>query len=429
MKDYYEILQVSPNAEPEVIASAYRRLARKYHPDAYAGPDATERMRELNEAYEVLSDLARRAEYDRARRYEKQEARRAERETPPRPPPREQQPTPAQTAKPPAAKPARRRRILVVAGLAGLVALGVWIAGWIVVDIVGEDEDSSSRESVGQFEVMGSAMEPSFPDGALVDVVQYGAGDPERGDVVVFESPKYADTYFMKRIIGLPGDKAEIRDGVVYVNDDPLDEPYTTGPAPCPCGPWYIEEGQYFVLGDNRSNSADSRAFGLVPEANILGRVKGDAHRPIILRPMASPAPATATAPPFLHPNPQSLEQATVEEVIDGDTIDVLIDGQLQRVRYYGIDAPEEGEKCYEEATKRNRELVGTSVRLEADARNEDNDGRLLRYVFNNDGISVDAALVNEGLAKAWREDGRYLARLTTLEIYAHEHGIGCLWR
>ena len=148
--------------------------------------------------------------------------------------------------------------------------------------------------------------------------------------------------------------------------------------------------------------------------------------------PLDSPTPLlqtpTPTPPPFIHPNPQSLEQATVENVIDGDTIDVLIGGERQRVRYYGIDAPEEGDNCYEEATERNRELLGTTVRLEADARNEDKYGRLLRYVFTNDGTSVDAALVSEGLAKAWREDGRYLARLTTLEIYAHEHGIGCLW-
>jgi len=148
--------------------------------------------------------------------------------------------------------------------------------------------------------------------------------------------------------------------------------------------------------------------------------------------PLDSPTPLlqtpTPTPPPFIHPNPQSLEQATVENVIDGDTIEVLIGGELQRVRYYGIDAPEEGEECYEEATERNRELVGTTVRLEPDARNEDKYARLLRYVFTNDGTSVDAALVSEGLAKAWREDGRYLARLTTMEIYAHEHGIGCLW-
>jgi len=150
--------------------------------------------------------------------------------------------------------------------------------------------------------------------------------------------------------------------------------------------------------------------------------------------PFASPTPSletpapTTTPPPFLHPNPQSLEQATVVEVIDGDTIDVLIGRKRQPVRYYGIDAPEEGEKCYQEATERNRELVGTTVRLEADARNEDEHGRLLRYIFTTEGVSVDAVLVSEGLAKAWREDGRYVGRLTILETHAREQGIGCLW-
>lgn len=146
MKDYYEILQVSPNAEPEVIASAYRRLARKYHPDAYAGPDATERMRELNEAYEVLSDPARRAEYDRARGYERQEARRAERETPPGP-----QGAPAEPARTPTAEPARRRPILVVLGLLGLAALGTSLAigVWIGVDQAGNGDDTSSRGTTG----------------------------------------------------------------------------------------------------------------------------------------------------------------------------------------------------------------------------------------------------------------------------------------
>jgi curved DNA-binding protein len=67
VKDYYHTLQVSLDAEREVIDAAYRRLARKYHPDVYTEPDAAERMRELNEAYEVLGDPRKRAEYDRAR--------------------------------------------------------------------------------------------------------------------------------------------------------------------------------------------------------------------------------------------------------------------------------------------------------------------------------------------------------------------------
>ncbi|MGQ9572764.1 MAG: thermonuclease family protein [Dehalococcoidia bacterium] len=151
--------------------------------------------------------------------------------------------------------------------------------------------------------------------------------------------------------------------------------------------------------------------------------------------PFDSPTPPlqtatpVATPPPFLHPDPQLLEQATVVRIIDGDTIDVRIGGKQERVRYYGIDAPEKGERCYEEATERNRELVGTTVRLEADARNEDEHGHLLRYVFTDDGLSVDAALVSEGLATVAPRDGRYLARLSTLETHAQQEGIGCLWR
>lgn len=68
--DYYKILQVDPLAEEEVVEAAYRRLARKYHPDVYAGPDAAERMRELNLAYGVIGDAARRSAYDHARQRE-----------------------------------------------------------------------------------------------------------------------------------------------------------------------------------------------------------------------------------------------------------------------------------------------------------------------------------------------------------------------
>ena len=69
-KDYYAILQVHPRAEPEVIEAAYRRLSRKYHPDVSGQADAGQRMRELNEAFQVLSDPARRRAYDRHRSFD-----------------------------------------------------------------------------------------------------------------------------------------------------------------------------------------------------------------------------------------------------------------------------------------------------------------------------------------------------------------------
>lgn len=96
--DFYEILQVSPNAEPEVIESAYRRLARKYHPDVNPSPDAEARMKEINEAYEILSDPQKRAMYDaqrgfvRTTRYQYPPSPRAAR--PSYQPPKEPQPSP-----------------------------------------------------------------------------------------------------------------------------------------------------------------------------------------------------------------------------------------------------------------------------------------------------------------------------------------------
>ena len=145
--------------------------------------------------------------------------------------------------------------------------------------------------------------------------------------------------------------------------------------------------------------------------------------------PTPSAATATATPPPFVRPNPASLQQASLVRVIDGDTIDVTIDGEERRVRYYGIEAPENGKQCFEDAKARNSELLGTTVRLEPDARDQDEHGRLLRYVFNEDGLSIEAVLISEGLAKAWREDGMYEDRFTIMETEAREGDIGCLWK
>jgi signal peptidase I len=106
-----------------------------------------------------------------------------------------------------------------------------------------------------------------------------------RGDIVVFEPPEdwgESGTPFIKRVIGEPGDTVEIRDdGVVYVNDSPLDEPYLyaedVGGPPQPTTPsdlstWTVPEGELFLMGDHRSNSADSRTFGSVPLDRVIGR-------------------------------------------------------------------------------------------------------------------------------------------------------------
>jgi len=137
-----------------------------------------------------------------------------------------------------------------------------------------------------------------------------------------------------------------------------------------------------------------------------------------------------AELPPgvFKHPQPESLPTAVVMEVIDGDTIEVQLEGKRETVRYYGIDTPERQERCYEEAKKRNEELTDRHVLLMADARDRDSGGRLLRYVFTLDGSSIDAALVAEGFAHAWTADGSYRHALMALEEKAQREGQGCLW-
>ena len=130
----------------------------------------------------------------------------------------------------------------------------------------------------------------------------------------------------------------------------------------------------------------------------------------------------------YKHSQPESLPAAVVMEVVDGDTIEVQLEGKRETVRYYGIDTPERQEPCYEEAKKRNEELAGRHVLLVADARDRDSGGRLLRYIFTLDGYSIDAALVAEGFAHAWTYDGSYRDALMALEEEAQRENRGCLW-
>ncbi|MFQ5878763.1 MAG: thermonuclease family protein [Dehalococcoidia bacterium] len=148
--------------------------------------------------------------------------------------------------------------------------------------------------------------------------------------------------------------------------------------------------------------------------------------------PVPSPTPALPPSPtPIVYPQPQRLTPATVVAVVDGDTIEVLLPGERKSatVRYYGINARERGQRCYQEATRRNQELVGEAVLLLPDARDKDRHGRLLRYVFGEDGTSIDSLLVAEGLAEAWREDGSFRAELIEIEEAARALELGCLWR
>ena len=164
-------------------------------------------------------------------------------------------------------------------------------------------------------------------------------------------------------------------------------------------------------------------ALGAAAMVAVVAIGAGDAAK----RPAAEPVLTRLTLPSGT--NIADLRKVDVVKVIDGDTIDVKIDGKTQRVRYYGVDTPERGDRCFREATDRNEHLIGSSVLLLPDARNQDRYERLLRYIFLPDGTSVDATLVAEGFGHAWRQDGRYKGEIVALEDQARTADRGCLWK
>jgi signal peptidase I len=130
------------------------------------------------------------------------------------------------------------------------------------------------------FIVKGASMEPNFHDNEylIVDEMTYRFREPERGEIVVFHPPGNEGQYYIKRVIGLPGEKVEVRNGTVtiyngeYPNGTVLNETYltetTTGSDLVTLG-----ENEYYLMGDNRDASLDSRMFGYVPKDNLVGRV------------------------------------------------------------------------------------------------------------------------------------------------------------
>lgn len=128
--------------------------------------------------------------------------------------------------------------------------------------------------------VNGSSMEPAFESGhyIIIDQLSYRFGEPERGDVVVFRYPRDPSTFFIKRVIGLPGETVEIRDHSVIIRNSshpggfPLNEPYI---ADANMQKDFLtaelEDDEYFVLGDNRRASSDSRVWGTLPDSFIVG--------------------------------------------------------------------------------------------------------------------------------------------------------------
>jgi signal peptidase I len=121
--------------------------------------------------------------------------------------------------------------------------------------------------------VDGRSMEPSLHSGEfiLVNKLAYRLGSPQRGDVVVFHFPGDPNQEYIKRIIGLPGDRVVVANQRVTVNGQELAEPYISQP-PRYSGAWELAADEYFVLGDNRNNSSDSHNWGAVPLSYIVGK-------------------------------------------------------------------------------------------------------------------------------------------------------------
>ena len=130
--------------------------------------------------------------------------------------------------------------------------------------------------------VDGHSMEPTFygDDRLVVSRVHYLLDEPRRGDILVFNSLVPSEyergVMLIKRVVGLPGETVEIRDLQVYVNGEALTEPYIKESCRmlrCNDSMWLLGDNEYFMMGDNRNNSRDSRRFGPVPLSNIVGQV------------------------------------------------------------------------------------------------------------------------------------------------------------
>ncbi|MCL4466991.1 MAG: signal peptidase I [Chloroflexi bacterium] len=153
------------------------------------------------------------------------------------------------------------------------------------------------RAVVQNFKVEGHSMEPTLFDGQylLINKAIYWEVDlsplarffpqavnaeqpkvvlfrePERGDIVVFRAPQSPDRDYIKRVIGVPGDRVEVKGDKVYVNGTALSEPYIVDAPQYDYPPTTVPPDSYFVLGDHRNNSSDSHVWGMVPRDNMVG--------------------------------------------------------------------------------------------------------------------------------------------------------------
>jgi signal peptidase I len=149
------------------------------------------------------------------------------------------------------------------------------------------------RNVIQNFRIDGISMEPNFHNGQFLIVNRFAycpglhldAGllnihlektwcihQPNRGDVIVFEYPKDLSRDFIKRVIGLPGETVDVKGGKIYINGQLLPEPFGPNPGSSTNGPITVGPDELFVMGDNRNNSSDSRAWGPLPLKYVIGK-------------------------------------------------------------------------------------------------------------------------------------------------------------
>ncbi len=129
--------------------------------------------------------------------------------------------------------------------------------------------------SVAQaFQVEQYSMEPTLlpHDRVLVDKFLYHLREVHRGDVIVLKYPLNTQRNYIKRIVALPGDTLEVKDGTLFINKKPVKEPYLNGTPQGNYGPMKVPADAVFVMGDNRNNSEDSRSFGTLKKAFVVGQ-------------------------------------------------------------------------------------------------------------------------------------------------------------